>query len=317
MTNTVLILGAAGRFGRHTTDAFLAAGWRVRAVLRPGRTAPKGVEPHFGALEDIAAAAMGADVIVNALNPPYHHWARELPRQTAAVIAAARASGATVLIPGNVYNYGANLPAILSEATPHIGDHRKAQLRIAMEAAYRDACIPTIILRAGDFIDDAVSGNWFDSHIAGKAHKGQITYPGPTDLPHVWAWLPDVARAAVMLANKRETLSPFQEVCFPGYTLTGAELIAAAETAMGRPLKQGRFPWWPLSLMATFSPIMREVRAMRYLWNRPHQIDGALFQSLLPTFTETLLATAMTQALSAYATEATLKNPASVDRVLV
>jgi hypothetical protein len=45
---------------------------------------------------------------------------------TAAVTDAAKATGATVLIPGNVYNYGQNLPPRLSAATPHIGDHKKA-----------------------------------------------------------------------------------------------------------------------------------------------------------------------------------------------
>lgn len=312
MTQTVLILGAAGRFGRHTTEAFLAAGWRVRTFLRPGRTAPHGVEPHYGTLEDITAAARGVDVIVNALNPPYHHWTRELPRQTAAVIAAAKASGATVLFPGNIYNYGSTLPAVFSETTPHNGDHRKAQLRIEAEAAYRGAGIPTIVLRAGDYLDNAVGGNWFDSHIANKAHKGHITYPGPTDLPHAWAWLPDVARAAVMLVERRETLDTFQEIVFPGYTLTGAELIAASEAAIGHTLKQGNFPWWALSLIGPFSPLMREIKDMRYLWNSPHQVDGTLFTKLLPTFTATPLQVAMPQALSAYKIEAVLKDPGSL-----
>lgn len=312
MKQTVLILGAAGRFGRHATTAFLAAGWRVRTFMRPGRAPIPGADAHLGALSDIAEAAAGADLIVNALNPPYHHWAREMPRQTKAVISAAKATGATVLIPGNVYNYGAAMPAILRETTPHIGDHAKARLRIEMEDAYRDSGVRTIILRAGDYIDDAVAGNWFDSHMANNAHKGRIMYPGPTDQPHAWAWLPDVARAAVMLAERRATLDAFQDVLFPGYTMTGAELIAAAEAACGQPLKQGRFPWWALSLIAPFAPLMREVKAMRYIWNQPHQIDGALFRNLLPTFEDTPLRTAMTKALSAYAVEAALKNPATI-----
>lgn len=309
MTQTVLILGAAGRFGRHATKAFLAAGWRVRVFLRPGRQAPSGVEAHFGTLDDITTAARGADLIVNGLNPLYHHWQRELPRQTKAVIAAAQASGATVLIPGNLYNYGTDLPAVLREATPHVANHRKARLRIEMEAAYRDAHVRTINLRAADYIDDAVGGNWLDSHIANKVHKGRISYPGPTDQAHAWAWLPDVARAAVMLAERRDRLSPFQEVCFPGYTLTGAELISAAETAAGRSLKQTRFPWWALSLVAPFNPLLREVKEMRYLWDKPHQIDGTLFNELLPDFVGTPLSVAMGRAVSAYATEAALRNP--------
>lgn len=312
MTQTVLILGAAGRMGRHATKAFSAAGWRVRVFLRPGRTAPSGTDAYFGDLGDIADAAKGVDVILNTLNPVYHHWSREMPKQTEAVINAAKASGATVIIPGNIYNYGSELPAVLKESTPHIGNHGKAQLRIEMEAAYRAANVRAIILRAGDYLDDEVSGTWFDSHMANKAHKGRITYPGPTDQVHAWAWLPDVARAMVMLAEKGATLPVVQDVCFPGYALTGAELIAAAEAAVGRSLTLRRFPWWALSLMAPFIPFIREIKEMRYLWNRPHQIDGTQFAELLPTFTETPLAEAMSCALSAYATDATLKDPGSI-----
>ena len=56
---------------------------------------------------------MGADVIDNGLNPPnYHNWAKLIPQITADVIAAAKASGATVLLPGNA---GGSVPT--SEAS--------------------------------------------------------------------------------------------------------------------------------------------------------------------------------------------------------
>ena len=66
----------------------------------------------------VAGAARGMDVIVNALNPPYPRWTRDLPRLTGSVIAAARESGATVMIPGNVYNYGAAMPRLRCRPLP-------------------------------------------------------------------------------------------------------------------------------------------------------------------------------------------------------
>ena len=56
MTKTVLILGASGKIGRHSAAAFQKAGWTVRAYDRK--------------TESMTRAAMGADVIVNGLNPP-------------------------------------------------------------------------------------------------------------------------------------------------------------------------------------------------------------------------------------------------------
>ena len=65
MTQTVLILGASGRFGRNAARAFRAAGWTVRGFDRQTDT--------------LEQAARGMDVIVNAWNPLYPDWARQLP----------------------------------------------------------------------------------------------------------------------------------------------------------------------------------------------------------------------------------------------
>ena len=92
MHKTVLVLGASGLFGSRAAQAFGAAGWQVRRYQRG---------------TDMTAAAMGADVIVNGMNPPmYHNWAQLIPQITSQVLGAAKASGATVIVPGNVYPYG-------------------------------------------------------------------------------------------------------------------------------------------------------------------------------------------------------------------
>jgi nucleoside-diphosphate-sugar epimerase len=290
---SVLILGAAGRFGRHAAAQFNAAGWVVRALVRPGRPAIPGIDTLHGDATDAAAvtrAAMGVDVIVHAVNSPYPDWARQVPPQTAAVIAAARASGATLLIPGNVYPYGADLPPVLTEATPHAATSGKPLIRRGMEAQLRAACedgVRCIVLRAGDFIDDRPSGNWFEGQIAAQAGKGKISYPGALDRVHAWAWLPDMARAARMLAQRRAELPAFAAFGFPGYAVTGAELIALAATAAGRPMRAATFPWPLVRLGALVSPMMRELLEMRYLWDRPHRIDGAALAAALPSFTPT------------------------------
>ncbi len=97
MTGSVLVLGGSGRFGRHASEAFWNAGWRVTQYDR--------------ARGDLTAAARGNDVIVNGWNPPYDRWADTVPALTAQVIAAARTSGATVIVPGNVYVFGEEAPA--------------------------------------------------------------------------------------------------------------------------------------------------------------------------------------------------------------
>lgn len=273
MAGRVLILGASGRFGRHAAEAFWNAGWRVRTFDRQ--------------TDDLMTAAQGVDVIVNAWNPPYPHWAREVPRFTADVIAAAKSSGATVIIPGNVYVYGKDSAPVLDTGTPHAATNPLGRIRIAMEAAYRDAGVPTIILRAGDFIDTDASGNWFDMMIAAKAAKGRISAPGDPEARHAWAYLPDLARAAVQLAERRETLDTFEDVPFPGYTLSLAELADLITIATGRVQKVTRLNWLPILLAAPFWPMGRKLLEMRYLWSMPHEIAGTRFDALLPEFRAT------------------------------
>lgn len=283
MSKTVLILGASGRFGRHASAAFKSRNWEVRNFDR--------------AKDNLRTAATGADVIVNAWNPAYPDWAAQVPQLTAQVINAAKISDATVIIPGNVYTYGVDAPDIFSASTPHRAENPLGRIRIELETAYRTSGVRTIILRAGDFIDTQASGNWFDAMMIPKLGKGQFTYPGNPDIAHAWAWLPDLTNAAVDLAEMRADLPAFVDVPFQGFTLTGNELCKTIGTCLGRPITLKKMNWLPLQIARPFWPLARHLLEMRYLWNKPHQIDGEKFESLLPDFNMTSLATALPLAL--------------------
>jgi len=293
MERTVVVLGAKGRFGRHAVEAFHANGWRVIAAGRTLEAAqlPKGVTlktVDTMSKASTVAACEGADVIVNAAHPPYTDWVKAMPTMTANVIAAAQASGATVMIPGNVYNYGASMPPVLTETTPHVPTTGKGKVRVAMEQSFQAANgFQTIVLRGGDFIEGRDTGNWFETYMTNALAKGAFTYPGRTDAAHAWAYLPDMARAMAQLAEKRAELPQFAEFGFAGLCLTGAEMQAAIERQIGRPLKLKRMPWAVLKLLGLVQPLMREVVEMRYLWDLPHRIDGGKLSAALPEFVPT------------------------------
>ncbi len=292
----VMVLGANGHLGRAAVLAFAAAGWEVTAQLRraPRAPLPAGVRLVVADALDgatLATAGQGMDVIVHALNPDYTQWATLLPPLTEAAIALAAATGATLMLPGNVYNFGNQLPPVRTEATPFAATHPKAAQRIALEAALAEAArhqgVRSIVIRAGDFLGDA--GTWIDLAMAKGLAKGQFTQMGPADLPHAWAWLPDLARVFVLVAERRAALAPFTVLHHAGLTLTGAQLQQAFEAALGRPLKTRSFPWPLLRLATPFSPMLRALFEMRYLWQRPHRLDDARLRALVGTLPATPL----------------------------
>ncbi|WP_299355794.1 epimerase [uncultured Shimia sp.] len=284
MTQTVLILGASGRFGHNASLAFKQAGWQVR---------------HFDRQKDtLREAVHGVQVIVNAWNPPYPDWAKQVPRLHAQVIEAARTVDATVIIPGNVYVYGPDNEAVWHSSTPHLARNPLGRIRIDLEAAYRDSNVRTIILRAGDFLDTRESGNWFDMILAKPLPKGVFRYPGRTDIPHAWAYLPDLTRAAVLLAEQRDKLNRFEDIPFPGYTLSGQQMRDALSEIAGRDLRLKQVNWLPFRIMSPFWKLAACLLEMRYLWNTPHELGSERFDDLLPEFEVTPVHTALRRAIS-------------------
>lgn len=273
MQQTVLILGGNGKIGSHAADAFWNAGWSVRHYDRK--------------TDDMVSAARGVDVIVNGLNPPnYHNWAETIPAITEQVIAAAQSSGATVIIPGNLYNYG-NQPGELDETTPHRPNSRKGQIRVEMEQAYRDAGVQTIILRAGNFIDPNHNGDIMSLFVMRDIARGKLTHGGDADAMQAYCYVPDWARAAVMLAEKRRDLAQFEDIPFPGHAFTIRELQTVVQSVSPKRVRLAAFPWWLMTVLAPFWELAREMREMRYLYSMPHSIGGAKLARLLPEFRPT------------------------------
>lgn len=285
MTQSILIIGATGRFGRNAAHAFREAGWDVRKYDR-------------GA-DDLDAAMQGIDIVLNAANPPgYHHWPGQLvPFHTRVAQAAARAR-TTVILPGNVYVYGPKVPSPWTAETPHLATNELGRLRIEAEAAYPAAGARLIILRCGDFIDGADTGNWFETHIAKSVGRGFIRYPGDPTAPHAWAYLPDAAGAAVALAEIRDMLAPVEDVPFEGYTLSGNALASTIGKALGREIGVKRFNWAMIRFLKPFMPMLRGVFEMRYLWSLPHRLDGTKLRALVPGFVPTPPEEALRRAVS-------------------
>lgn len=314
MINTVLVLGAGGRLGRVLVQSFADAGWTVLAqsrrhlpdVLRP---LVRPINCPIEDLETLTASAAGAGIVIHALNPLYTNWTTELVPLARAAVQTARRLGARLMFPGNVYNFGSGMPELLREDTAQRPDTRKGEIRRHVESCLRskaEAGVPVTVLRAGDFFGGPGTGSWFDLAIAKDLTHGKIVYPGPLDTPHAWAYLPDLGRAFVALAE-RQPAEPFETFHFAGHTLTGRELTsslveAATQGGLLRPdqkVKIAGLPWPLLRAGGLFVPMWAELAEMRYLWNTPHRLDGTRLAAAIGTPQHTPLVTALGDALRA------------------
>ena len=308
--STVVILGAAGRFGGAAAQAFARAGWRVLALVRPGRATPGRPHPGIEWLpldltqrSELLQAAAGAAVVVHALNPRRYAdaaWQREVPALAEHAASLAHALGATLMVPGNVYGYGSQLPAQLSEHTPPRPDHTKARVRVALEQRLQDRAQHggprTVIVRAGDFFG-AGSGSWLDRVLAKNLERGRVTLPGPLGVPHAWAYLPDLAQAFVRVAEQRARLPAFATLHFQGHTLRLDDWVNGLQALAG-PLRTQAMPWPLLRVLGLLSPTLRSLWGMRYLWQRPHQLDNTALRAVIGAEPHTPWPDALRQALN-------------------
>lgn len=294
----VLILGANGRFGRVAAEVFSHAGWQVIAQSRS--TPLKSLPYNTIALQCDALDTNGilrrctgnVDVIINALNPVYTNWDRLVPPLARSALELARRTGALLMLPGNVYNLGSELPEVLTEETPQMPTTPKARIRIELERQMQEATVEgvkSVVIRAGDFLGGLGPGTWLDMVIAKDLDKAKVTYLGPLDVAHAWAYLPDLARVFVAIAERREALRPFEVFHYGGLTLTGRELLEALGRVTGRKLKQGQLPWWILKLVSPVAPMFRALLEMRYLWQRAHRLDDTKLANLIGMIPRTVI----------------------------
>ena len=316
----VLVLGARGRLGAAAVAAFAASGWHVLAQARRAQAAwPAGVVPVTVALADteaLVAAAAGASVVVYAVNPPYTDWARQLMPLACQGLDVAQRLGALFMLPGNVYGYGDQLPARLQEQTPQHPNHEKARLRVQLEAEIARRAeaghLRGVVIRAGDFYGSG-RGSWLDLVVLKSLRSGKLVYPGPLDRAHAWAYLPDLARAFVAVAERATPgpapgMSAFDVLHFAGHTLTGAALLAAVAAAADdvgatpavvarRGWRHGSLPWGWMRAAGIVVPMCKALAEMRYLWFRPHALSGARLLACVGELPQTPPRQAMRQAL--------------------
>ncbi|MCB9522514.1 MAG: NAD-dependent epimerase/dehydratase family protein [Myxococcales bacterium] len=286
-----VVLGAHGAVGSALVRALLARGTPVRAVVRDaGRPLPEGVERVICDARDAAglsAACVGAAVVHHAVNVPYPEWDAVMLPVTRAAIRAAAAAGAVLTLPGNVYGYGPLPPDGVADDHPLAATTRKGRLRNALEAelwaAHQAGQVSVVVARMPDFYGPGVrhkgAAMLFDTLRAGKP----AAWIGGPDLHHQFIYIDDAAQALIALAETPDTHGRAWHVAGPP-ALTVRAFVGLAAEAAGAPARIRVLPGWAVKALGLFSPMLREVGEMLYLWQAPQIVLQADFQARFPGF---------------------------------
>jgi len=283
----VTILGINGKLGQEVAKAFINAKWQVIGMGRSNKAKLAGVKFIEGDVSNVAdtkRAIENAEIVVNAVNPPYDKWDKgRVEAMLAKILFALNGSGKTLMFPGNVYNYAAKQHLIKpdTEQKPH---GEKGEIRKRMEQQLKEASkdgLQVLIVRMGDFFAPDAAGTMIDLMLMQRAKSGVLQYGGDLAISHSWAYLPDAAKAFVKIAEARADFPVFRSLHFAGNFVTGHQMISAIQEVMPKRAKIVCVPWGMMKFIGLFVPVLREVVKMRYLWDEPHQLQDKELDALL------------------------------------
>jgi nucleoside-diphosphate-sugar epimerase len=307
-----LILGITGSLGGAIALVLARRGYHIRALGR-GRAVLRGtflypVDWVEGDAMDegaVISATKGATLIVHAANPPrFQKWREIAIPMLRNVIEAAAPARATILFPANIYPFSDKSPAVVDETCGRIPTTRKGLVRLEMEKMLAEATrtreVRVIIVRSGDFFGPSVKSSWFtQALVKGGRDTKSIKLLTSAGIGHSWAYIPDLAEAFARLVDIRAKLSPFEVLHFGGhYDATGTALTDAVAGEIGRdniPIRP--FPWFSVYLAAPFSPFLREMIEMMWLWKHPLRLDNTKLVKLIGNEPHTPLGQAVSESL--------------------
>lgn len=284
MAELVVVFGF-GAAGRPIVEMLAARGGRVRVATRNRPDGlPDDVE-HVGCdvLQpgDVARALEGASQAVLAVGFPYDArvwrivWARTMTN----MVQGCAQAGARLVFIDNLYQLGpqdsprtedmpltteGEKPAILAEVT-RIWQAARGHVRVAA-------------LRCSDFYGPGVAVSHLGKGAFGALAKGRpAQLLVPADIPHDFAYVPDIARATVLLLDAPD--ADFGQVwnlpCAP--TRSPRALLAMGAAALGMRLYVWAVPFALLRPLGRVFRFAREVADVSFTWDRSYVVDGGKF----------------------------------------
>jgi nucleoside-diphosphate-sugar epimerase len=279
------VIFGTGAIGLATLDALRRRGETVRLVKRSSTApVPDDVEVLGGDASDpgfAAAAAQGAKVVYQTLNPPYHQWVELFPALQASVLAAAQAAGARLVSMENVYLYGRPNGQPLTETRPDTAQTKKGKLRAGMarelQAAHQAGRVQVAIGRASDYFgprggaQSMLGDRVIPAALAGKT----ASVLGDPDQPHTYTYIPDIGEGLAVLGEHPDAPGEVWHLPNDPDTRATRQLVDTIYRLAGQPRTKLRStPALLLRALGVVNPTVRELLELQYEFQEPFIVDS-------------------------------------------
>ena len=292
------VIFGTGPVGCWTARTLRGMGIEVRAVNRSGKRPdlmPPDVQISAADLSDSSqakSAAAGARVIYQALNPPYHEWAKAFPMLQANAISAAAENSARYVSIENLYLYDGT-QTMTEDLAPNPRS-RKGVLRTEMaeqvQQAHRRGDVEATALRSSDYYGPGVVLSAMSEMVFGNLVRGRkAQLIGSAAQPHSFAYIEDVGAAAAALGTHPDAAG---KVWFTPHApaVSQGEMVTIASRFAKREPRFSVISPLMMRLAGLFIAPARASVEMMYQFTRPFVVDASRTERALglrPTAIET------------------------------
>ena len=303
-----LVLGSTGSIGFAFTQKLIDNEIPVTLIVRNSDKAHRlfGKNEFVEVIEGDAmdtdllrSAAAGKEFIFHGINYPYDKWEKNMPKVTENIIEAASREQATIIFPGNIYEFG-NGKEITEETVP-APVTKKGKIRLGLyemlhTAAEQKKC-SVIFMRLPDFFGPNVVNGLTERIFGHAVKKKPINWLIRSDIPHQFVYTPDAA--ALMLKICLQADSPgFTLYNYSSYVVPSINHFAKVIAGItGGPAKVQNLPKGMMVMMGWFMPVMRELKENFYLFENSVNLNDKKIRADFPEFRHTPLEEALTGTL--------------------
>jgi nucleoside-diphosphate-sugar epimerase len=284
-TRPTTILGAGGPVADALSALLLAQNAPVRLVSRNPKRVP-GADTLSADLTDQAQAIRAVEGsstvhLLVGLKYSLPVWQESWPRIMANTIEACKRASARLIFFDNVYMYG-KTTGPMTESTPYNPSSRKGEVRARIATRLmeevRAGSLTALIARAADFYGPRNQHSVpnilvFDALAQNRTPSWLVN----ADVPHSFTFIPDAARALMLLAERESAWNQVWHLPTAASPLTGRQFIEVAAREFNRPPKLRVLSRPILRLVGLFNSDIRESYEMLYQNDSPYLFDSSKF----------------------------------------